>query len=88
VSSKGLGGMESLPLASGCFMERSVLLAWAPKAVVAGSGSIPVDVACGRCSSRKRVLRSRGDAQALHEHPVIAVFDMSQLSQEEAGDKD
>lgn len=31
---------------------------------------------------------SGGDAQALCKHPAIAVFDMSQLSQEEAGDKD
>lgn len=54
-------------------MVGSVPLVWAPKAVLAGSGSIPADVACGRCSSRKCVLRSGGDAQALCKHPAIAV---------------
>lgn len=74
LSSKGLvGGTGSLPLAAGCFMVGSVPLVWAPKAVLAGSGSIPADVACGRCSSRKCVLRSGGDAQALCKHPAIAV---------------
>lgn len=61
---------------------------WAPEAVLAGPGSISVDVACGWCSTGKHVLGSVGDAQALCKHPARAVFDTSQLSQEEAGDKD
>lgn len=52
-----------------CFTVRAAPLAWPLEAVLAGSGSIPADVACGQRSNGKCVLRSGGDAQELCKHP-------------------